>query len=85
MLHDGAVRSVGADEEHGVENRQEPMMPVMEGIQQQPELSGTYERSASRKDEEKVCGLAVESGLLEGQDGQPWAGEEIVRRVGQSG
>lgn len=75
ILHDGADQSVGAVEEDRVESRQELMKSAMEGMLEQPELGVTHERPTSRKDGEKVCGLAVESGL-EGHEGQRLEGED---------
>lgn len=76
MLHDGADRSVGAVEEGRVESRQELTKSVMEGMLEQLKLGVTHERSTSGKDGEKVCKLVVESGLLEGQEGQRLEGED---------
>lgn len=54
--HDEADQSVGPGEEDSVENRQEPMDPVVEGLWDLPEEFGD-ECSTLSVDEEKGCSL----------------------------
>lgn len=65
-FHDEADAKVGVEEKDGIEERRDPIQPVVERLQEQLELGAIHEECPSRSfDEQETCGLYVDSDLLE--------------------